>query len=57
METRSLFIRVSEFAAETSTSAHPTTNGRAIPIRVICGAVIQMMATHDESESNRQQDG
>lgn len=56
MQTRFLFIEVSESAAETSTSVQSTASGHAVPIRVTCGTVTRMMAPHDESESNRQRD-
>lgn len=54
MQTRFLFNRVSEFAAETSTSARSTASGHVVPIRLTRGTVTQMMAAHDESESTRQ---
>ncbi len=57
MQTRSLFIGVSEFAAETSAPVRSTASGHAIPVRVTCGTVTRMMAAHDESESSRQRDG
>lgn len=57
MQTRFLFIGVSEFAADTSASVRSTASGHAVPVRVTCGTVTRMMAAHDESESSRQRDG